>query len=76
MSHRWPNLQGRIDCDGEITVRYRASVGRVAAILQERQVYALLRVDDDELVPHILDRLDAAVAKAFDDEIYTDEINR
>ena len=37
---------------------------------------AMLRVDDGELVPHILDRLDAAVAKAFDDEIYTDEINR
>ena len=76
MSHRWPNLQGLIDSDGEFTVRYRASIGRVAAAMQERQVYALLRVDDGELVAHILDRLDAAVATAVEDEIYTDEINR
>ena len=76
MSRRWPNLQDLVDCDGEITVRYRSSVERVAAAMQERQVYAPLRVDDGELVPDILDRLDAAVAKAVEDEIYTDEINR
>ena len=75
MSHRWPNLQDLIDCDGEITVSYRASVGRVAAAMQERQVYALLRVDDGELVLDILDRLDAAVYKAVEEEIFTDEIN-
>lgn len=76
MSPRWHNLRGLIDSDGEITVRYRASMGRVAVAMQERQVYAMLRVDDGEIVPHILDRLDAAVAKAVEDEIYTDEINR
>ena len=76
MSHRWSNLQDLVNCDGEITVRYRASVGRVAVAMQERQVYALLRVDDGEPLPDILDRLDAAVAKAVEDEIYTDEINR
>ena len=76
MSHRWPNLQDLVDCDGEIMVSYRLSVGRVAAATQERQVYALLRVDDGEQVPDILYRLDAAIAKAVEDEIYTDEINR
>ena len=76
MSRRWPNLQELIDCDGEITVRCRASVGRVAAAMQERQVYAMLRVGDGALIPDILDRLDAAVAKALEDEIYADEINR
>ena len=76
MSHRWPNPRNLVDCDGEITVSYRASVGRVAAAMRERQVYALPRVDDGERVPDILDRLDTAVAKAVDDEIYTDEINR
>ena len=54
---------------------YRASVGRVAAAMQERQVYALLRVDDGEPVPDILDRLDAAVYKAVEDQISTDEVN-
>ena len=75
MSHRWPNLQNLIDCHGEITVRYRASVGRVAAAMQERQIYATLRIDEGELLPDILDRLDSAVAEAVENEIYIDEIN-
>ena len=76
MSQRWANLQNVIDCDGEISVSYRASVGRVAAAIQEREVYAMLRVDGGELLPDILVRLDAAVAKAVEDEIFTYEINR
>jgi len=28
-----------------------------------------------ESLPNLLDRLEAAVAKAYDEEIYTDEIN-
>ena len=76
MSHGWPNLQELIDSDGEVAVSHRASVGRVAAAMQEGKVYAMLRVVEGELLPDILDRLDAAVAKAVEDEIYTDEINR
>ena len=53
----------------------RASVGRVAAAMRERQVHAPPRFDDGELVPDILDRLDAAVYKAVKEEIFTDEIN-
>ena len=75
MSHRWPNPRNLVDCDGEITVSYRASGGRVAAATRERQVHALPPVDDGEHVPDILDRLDAAVYKAVEEEIFTDEIN-
>ena len=76
MSRCGPNLQKLIDCDGESTVRHRVSAGRVAAAMQKRQVYALLHVDDGELIPDLLDRPDAAIAKAFEDECYTDVINR
>ena len=75
MSHRWSNLQDLIDCGGDITIGYRASVGGVAAAMQERQVCAMLRVANDEPLPDILDRLDVGVARAVEDEIFTDEIN-
>ena len=77
MSHRWRNLQELIDCDGEISIGYVAAVmATVAAATQEGQAYAMLRVASDEPLPDLLDRLDAAVARAIEDEIFTDEINR
>ena len=48
----------------------------MASAMGVARVYAMLRIDEGELLPDILDRLDAAVAKAVEDEIYTDEINR
>ena len=76
MSPRWPNLQELIDSDGEITIGYRAPVRGVATATQEDQVYAMLRIADREPLLEILDRLDAAVFKAIEDEIFIDEINR
>lgn len=51
MSHRWPNLQELIDCDGEITISHNASIGSTAAAMQERQVYAMLRVASMKQIP-------------------------
>jgi len=76
MNHRWPNLQDLINCDGEITVGYESQVGGVASATMDRNVYAMLRIGERELLPDILDRLDAAVSKAVEDEVFTDEINR
>ena len=76
VNHRWPNLQELIDCDGDITIGYVAPVGGVASATEGKQVYAMLRIAGGELLPDILDRLDAAVSKAIEDEIFTDEINR
>ena len=76
MSHCWPNLQDLIDCDGEITIGYVRPVGGVASATKREQVYAMLRVANHQPLPDILDRLDAAVARAIEDEIYTEAINR
>ena len=47
-----------------------------AVAVQQRQVYAQLVAREGERLTDLLGRLDAAVAKAIDEDIYTDEINR
>ena len=76
MNDRWQNLQDLIDCDGTITIGEVVPVTGTAVAAQGRQVYAMLRINNIESLVEILDRLDTAVAKALDDGIYTDEINR
>ncbi len=46
----------------------------IDALIESVMLAALLRREGESLVT-LLDRLDAAIGKAFDDEIYTDEIN-
>ena len=76
MSDRWPNLQDLIDADGSINIGEITPITGAAVAAQGRQVYAMLRIRDGESLVEILDRLDSSVAKAVDDDIYTDEINR
>ena len=75
MSHRWPNLQELIDCEGEIAICHGGPATRMVTATQDDQVYAMLRIGDRELLPEVLDRLDEAVHKAIKDEIFIDEIN-
>jgi len=75
-SQHWPNLQGLIDSDGSINIGYIAPLNVCAAVAaQQRQVYAQLVAREGERLTDLLGRLDTAVAKAIDEEIYTDEIN-
>ncbi len=76
VNDRWQNLQHLIDCDGTITIGEVVPVTGTAVAAQGRQVYAMLRINNSESLVEILDRLDTAVAKALDDDTYTDEINR
>ena len=76
-SDRWPNLLELIESDGTITIGQVEPLPSGTAIAtQGRQVYAMLRVGDEEALTGVLDRLDAAVEKALNDGIITDEINR
>ena len=76
-SQHWPNLQELIDNDGTINVGYIAPLNECAAVAtQQSQVYAQLIARQGERLTDLLGRLDAAVAKAIDEDIYTDEINR
>lgn len=76
-AQHWPNLQELIDSDGSINIGYIAPLNACAAVaVQQRQVYAQLVAREGERLTDLLGRLDAAVAKAVNEEIYTDEINR
>ena len=77
VSQHWPNLQELLDSDGSINIGYIAPLNECAAVAaQQRQVYAQLVARRGERLANLLGRLDTAVAKAIDEEIYTDEINR
>ena len=77
VSQHWPNLQELLDSDGSINIGYIAPLNECAAVAaQQRQVYAQLVARKGERLTDLLGRLDAAVAKAIDEDIYTDEINR
>jgi hypothetical protein len=76
-SSHWPNLQELIDSDGSINIGSIAPLNAcVAVAAQQRQVHARLVAKEGERLTDLLDRLDGAVAKAFDEDIYADEINR
>ena len=60
---------------GQITVGVIRPMGCVAIANDAHQSLAMLVRRKGESVPQLLERLDLAVGKALDDEIYTDEIN-
>jgi len=61
--------------DGEITIGEMYPVGCVAVANDGHNCLAMLRRRDGETLAQLLTRLDQAIAKALDEDIYTDEIN-
>lgn len=81
MSERWPSLQELLDGEGAVNIGQahtgQAPPGDNAAVaLEGRHVHAMLRIHEGESLVEILDRLDAAVARAVDHGISIDEINQ
>jgi hypothetical protein len=71
----WPNIEGLINSSGNVSIGDIPPVPCAAIAADESiMLAALLRREGESLVD-LLNRLDAAVGKAFDEEIYTDEIN-
>jgi len=71
----WPNIQGLIDNCGNISIGEIPPI-RCAAVAadEDHMLAALLRREVEDLTA-LLNRLDEAIEKAIDKEIYTDEIN-
>ena len=69
-----PHIEELIEF-GEITVGNKYPIGGVAVASDEHNALAMLVRRDGETLAQLLSRLDEAVAKAFDEDIYTDEIN-
>ena len=72
---QWPNLQDLIDTAGSISVGYVPPIPCAAVASDEDTMYAALVKRPGETLTDLLDRLDVAVEKAIDEQLYTDEIN-
>ena len=68
------NIAELIDFGG-ITLGHMEPVGCVAITNAEDGCLAMLRRRKNETLSSLLIRLDQAIAKAMNDDIYTDEIN-
>ena len=71
----WPNIQGLIDNGGNISIGEIRPVSCAAVAADEDNMLAALLRRKNETLTDLLDRLDQAIEKAVDEEIYTDEIN-
>jgi hypothetical protein len=69
-----PHLAALIE-DGEITVGTLDPVGGVATAIDGSNCLAMLVRRDGETLLQLLQRLDLAVALAFTEDIFTDEVN-
>lgn len=72
---QWPALQHLINNEGSFVIGYVEPIPCAAIASDEHNMLAALQCRRGESLVDLLNRLDAAVAKAVDDEIYTDEIN-
>jgi hypothetical protein len=61
--------------DGEISIGETYGVGCVAAASDGHQTLAQLRRRSSESLYKLLARLDQAIAKAWDEDVFVDEIN-
>ena len=78
MSDRFPslpNIEFLIDGNGEITLGEVGPVACAATACTENQALALLVRRDGETLQQLLVRLETALGKAYEEEIFIDEIN-
>lgn len=61
--------------DGQITLGQMDPVGCVAIASDGHNTLAMLVRNDSETLAQLLVRLDQAIGKAIDEDIFTDEIN-
>jgi len=69
-----PHIDEFIDY-GEITLGEMYPIGCVAVAADEHNSLAMLVRREGETLAQLLTRLDQAIAKALEDDIFTDEIN-
>ena len=69
-----PNI-AKLIADGEITVGVLRPIGCVATATDRHNCLAMLVRRRGETLTQLLTRLDLAIAKAFTEDIFTDEVN-
>jgi hypothetical protein len=69
------NIEFLIDRNGDITIGAVASVRCAATAADEDQCLAMLVRRPGESLLQLLQRLDAAIADAYEHNVYIDEVN-
>ncbi len=70
-----PNIEQLIDGEGQITIGAIHPLRCVAIANDGHSSLAMLVRHDGETLTQLLIRLDAAIAKAYDEHTLTDEVN-
>jgi hypothetical protein len=69
------NIEALIDGEGDITIGSVASIPCVATAADHHQCLAMLVRRPGESLQDLLQRLDSAIASAYEEENYIDEVN-
>ncbi|HSA85939.1 MAG TPA: hypothetical protein VLE46_07140 [Nitrospira sp.] len=72
---RFKNIDALVKAGGEVTIGRIGPVPCAATAADEDQSLAMLMRRPGESLEKLLDRLDRAIVKAWDEEEYIDEIN-
>ena len=72
---RLSNIEELIDDGGEITIGAVGSIPCAATASDESNCLAMLQRRESESLQQLLQRLDTAIARAWEEGIFTDEIN-
>lgn len=75
LATRWQHIEELIDQGGDVTLGTISRHICAMTASDEDQCLAMLQRRDGETLVEMLDRLDAAIASAWDDEEFIDEIN-
>ncbi len=78
MSDRFPslpNIESLIDGDGDITIGRVGPIACAATAADEHHSLAMLVRREGETLEQLLMRLEMAIDKAIEEEIFIDEIN-
>ena len=70
-----PNIESLVDGEGQITIGAIYPIRCVAIANDGHNSLAMLVRRDGETLTQLLIRLDAAIALAYDEEKFTDEVN-
>jgi len=69
------NIEFLIDGNGDITIGAVGPIRCAATAADEDQCLAMLARRPGESLPELLQRLDAAIADAYENNIFIDEVN-
>ena len=78
MSDRFPslpNIESLIDSGGDVTIGRVGPIACAATAANEHHSLAMLVRREGETLEQLLMRLEAAIEKALEEEIFIDEIN-